>query len=137
MTFLNFSHFQKVFSTQIFQENTFLKTKPNFPLIGKCFLLTNFPNSKQTHESLESVFLKTTFQKTNTVKRKNTFLKTKSNFSLTEKCFPLTRNCFPLTTFSNGKQAQESLESGFPETTFRETNMALEWLKIHQDNMGN
>jgi hypothetical protein len=119
MTFLNFSHFQKVFSAQIFQENTFMKTKPNFPLIGKCFPLTNFPNGKQTHESLESVFLETIFRKTNTVKRKNTFLETKSNFSLTEKCFPLT-------TFSNGKQAQESLESGFPETTFRETNMALE-----------
>jgi hypothetical protein len=27
-----------------------------------------------------------------------------------------------LTNFSNGKQTQESLESGFPETTFRKTN---------------
>jgi hypothetical protein len=43
-----------VFSTQIFQENTFLKTKPNFPLVGKCFPLTNFSNGKQTQESLES-----------------------------------------------------------------------------------
>jgi hypothetical protein len=33
--------------------------------------------------------------------------------------------CFPLTNFSNGKQTQESLESGFPESEFRETNMAL------------
>jgi hypothetical protein len=106
-----------VFSAQIFQENTFLKTKPNFPLTGKCFSLTNFPNGKQTHESLESGFPETTFRKTNTAKRENTFLETKSNFSLTGKCFPLT-------TFSNGKQTQESLESGFPETTFRKTNMA-------------
>jgi hypothetical protein len=30
-----------------------------------------------------------------------------------------------LTNFSNGKQTQESLESGFPENEFRETNMAL------------
>jgi hypothetical protein len=30
-----------------------------------------------------------------------------------------------LTNFSNGKQTQESLESGFPETTFRKTNTAL------------
>jgi len=45
-----------VFSAQIFQENTFLKTKPNFPLTGKCFSLTNFSNSKQTQESLESDF---------------------------------------------------------------------------------
>jgi hypothetical protein len=27
--------------------------------------------------------------------------------------------------FPNGKQTQESLESGFPKTTFRETNIAL------------
>jgi len=47
----------------------------------------------------------------------NTFLKTKLNFSLT-------RKCFPLTNFSNGKQTHESLESDFPETTFRKTNMA-------------
>jgi len=39
-------------------------------------------------------------------------------FLLTEKCFPLTGKCFPLTNFSNGKQTQESLKSGFPETTF-------------------
>jgi hypothetical protein len=44
---------------------------------------------------------------------------------LTGKCFPLTGKCFPLTNFSNGKQTQESLESGFPKTTFRETNMAF------------
>jgi hypothetical protein len=102
-----------VFSAQIFQENTFLKTKPNFPFTGKCFSLTNFSNGKQTQESLESGF-----RKTNTTKRKNTFLETIPNFSLTGKCFPLTN-------FSNGKQTQESLESGFPETTFRETNMAF------------
>jgi len=45
------------------------------------------------------------------------FPKTKPNFSLTG-------NCFPLTKFSNGKQTQESLESGFPETTFWITNTA-------------
>jgi len=45
-------------------------------------------------------------------------------FPLTGKCFPLTGKCFPLTNFSNGKQTQESLESGFPESEFRETNMA-------------
>jgi hypothetical protein len=53
-----------VFSAQIFQENTLLETKPNFPLTGKCFLLTNFPNEKQTHESLESGFPETTFPET-------------------------------------------------------------------------
>jgi len=36
----------------------------------------------------------------------------------------LTGKCFPLTNFSNGKQTQESLESGFPETTFRKTDTA-------------
>jgi len=54
-----------VFSAQIFQENTFLETKPNFSLIGKYFSLTNFLNGKQTQESLESSFSKTTFRETN------------------------------------------------------------------------
>jgi hypothetical protein len=48
--------------------------------------------------------------------QENTFLEIKPNFSLTGKCFQLTN-------FSNDKQTHESLESGFPETTFRETNM--------------
>jgi hypothetical protein len=94
--------------------------------------LTNFSNDKQTQESLESGFPETTFRKTNTAKRKNIFLKTKLNFSLTEKCFPLTEKCFPLTgkcfpltIFYNDKQTQESLESDFLESEFRETNMAL------------
>jgi len=113
-----------VFSAQIFQENTFLKTKPNFPLTGKCFPLTNFSNGKQTQESLESGFPETTFRKTNTTKRENIFLETKPNFYLT-------RKCFPLTNFPNGKQTQESLKSGFPETTFRETNMALVCIYVY------
>jgi hypothetical protein len=54
-----------VFSAQIFQENTFLETKPNFPLTGKCFPLTNFSNGKQTKESLESGFLESEFRETN------------------------------------------------------------------------
>jgi hypothetical protein len=122
-----------VFSSQIFQENTFLKTKPNFPLSGKCFPLTNFSNGKQTQESLESGFPEITFRKTNTA-LENTFLKTKPNlksvsvdwkvFFIDRKVFSLTRKCFPLTNFSNGKQTQESLESGFPESEFQETNMA-------------
>ena len=60
----------------------------------------------------------------------NTFLKTKPNFSLTGKCFPLTGKCFPLTNFPEDKQKQESLESGFPESEFRETNIALESLVL-------
>jgi hypothetical protein len=46
-------------------------------------------------------------------------------FPLTGKYFSLTGKCFSLTNFSNGKQTQESLESGFPESEFPETNMAL------------
>jgi len=65
MTFLNFHNFWKVFSVQIFQENTFLETKPNFSLTGKCFPLTNFSNGKQTHESLESGFPESEFRETN------------------------------------------------------------------------
>ena len=58
----------------------------------------------------------------------NTFLKTKPNSSLTGKCFSLNGKCFPLTNFSEDKQTQESLESGFPESEFRETNGALKSL---------
>jgi len=54
-----------VFSAKIFQENTFLETKPNFSLTGKCFLLTNFPNGKQTQESLENDFPESEFRETN------------------------------------------------------------------------
>jgi hypothetical protein len=49
--------------------------------------------------------------------QENTLLETKLNFSLTGKCFSLTN-------FSNGKQTQEILESGFPETTFQKINTA-------------
>jgi len=51
-----------VFSAQIFQENTFLKTKPNFSLTRKCFPLIKFSNGKQTQESLESGFPEITFR---------------------------------------------------------------------------
>ena len=54
-----------MFSAQILQENTFLETKPNFSLAEKCFLLTNFFNSKQIQESLKNDFLKNKFQKLN------------------------------------------------------------------------
>jgi hypothetical protein len=47
------------------RENTFLETKSNFSLTGKCFPLTNFLNGKQTQESLESDFSKITFRETN------------------------------------------------------------------------
>jgi hypothetical protein len=53
-----------VFSVQIFQENTFLETKPKFPLTGKCFSLTNFSNDKQIQESLKNNFSRIIFQKT-------------------------------------------------------------------------
>jgi len=83
-----------VFSVQIFQENTFLKTKPNFSLTGKCFPLTNFSNDKQTQESLENGFPEITFRKIDTAKRENTFLEIKPNFSLIGKYFSLTEKCF-------------------------------------------
>jgi hypothetical protein len=94
MTFLNFSQLPESVFRPIFQENTFLKTKPNFSLTGKCFPLTNFSNGKQTQESLESGFPETIFRKTNTANRENIFLETKPIFSLTGKCFPLTGKYF-------------------------------------------
>jgi hypothetical protein len=50
-----------VFSPKI-KRKTFMETKPNFFLTGKCFSLTSFSNSKQTQESLESGFQETTFR---------------------------------------------------------------------------
>jgi hypothetical protein len=54
-----------VFSAQIFQENTFLKTKLNFTLTKKCFPLINFLNVKQTQENLKSNFPESEFRETN------------------------------------------------------------------------
>jgi hypothetical protein len=61
-----------MFSAQNKKKNTFLETKPNFhltekcfPLIRKCFLLTNFSNDKQIQKNLESDFPDINFQETN------------------------------------------------------------------------
>ena len=40
-------------------------TRKYFPLTRKCFPLTNFPNNKQTQESLENNFSETSFRETN------------------------------------------------------------------------
>ena len=65
MTFLNFSQLPESVFRPNFSENTFLKTKPNFSLTGKCFPLTSFPEDKQIQESLKNNFSKNEFQKTN------------------------------------------------------------------------
>jgi len=70
MTFLNFSQLPESVFRPNFPGKHFPKTKPNFPLTGKCFPLTNFSNGKQTQENLESGFPETTFRKINTVKGK-------------------------------------------------------------------
>ena len=66
MTFLNFSQLPESVFRPNFPENTFLKTKPNFSLTGKCFPLINFPKDKQTHESLKNSFPESEFRETNT-----------------------------------------------------------------------
>jgi hypothetical protein len=53
------------------KENTFLETKPTFSLTEKCFPLTNFPNGKQTRESLESGFPKSEVRETNMAQEKH------------------------------------------------------------------
>jgi hypothetical protein len=64
MIFLNFSQLpESVFHNQQSVFHIFLKIKSNFSLTEKCFPLTNFSNDKQTPESLESNFPKTTFRK--------------------------------------------------------------------------
>ena len=141
MTFLNFSQLSKSVFLPNFSGKHFSENQAKFSFYWKVFPSTNFPNGKQTQESLESDFPETILHKTNTAKGKTLSWKlsqiflwlklTGKYFPLTEKCFSLTikyfsliGKCFPLTNFSNDKQTQESLENGFPETTFRETNMA-------------
>jgi lauroyl/myristoyl acyltransferase len=62
MIFLNFSQFP---------ENTFLETKLNFSLTGKCFSLTNFSNNKQTQKNLKNYFSKIIFQEKQSLILKN------------------------------------------------------------------
>jgi len=119
MIFLNFSQLpESVFFALIFQENTFLETKPNFPLTGKCFPLTNFSNDKQTNESLESCFPETTFQKTNSAKAMFVSWKVVSGKSLSK----LSCVCLPLGKLVNGKHFPVNREH-FPVNgnTFRST----------------
>ena len=79
MIFLNFSQllesvFRPNFPGKHFPENqakfsfdwkVFSVDRKVFPLTGKCFPLTNFPNDKQTQESLKSGFLKSEFREIN------------------------------------------------------------------------
>ena len=67
MTFLNFSQLPESVFRSNFPRKHFLETKLNFSLTGKCFSLTNFPNSKQTQENLKNNYPKNEFQKTNIV----------------------------------------------------------------------
>jgi hypothetical protein len=46
-----------------------------FPLTGKCFLLTNFSNGKQTQKSLKNGFPESKFQETNMAQKKLLFSK--------------------------------------------------------------
>ena len=52
MTFLNFSQLSENVFRPNFSGKHFPGNQLNFPLTGMCFSLTNFPNCKQTQESL-------------------------------------------------------------------------------------
>jgi hypothetical protein len=65
MTFLIFSQLSESAFRPNFLGKHFPGNQPNFPLIGKCFPLTNFSNGKQTQESLENGFPKIIFRETN------------------------------------------------------------------------
>ena len=71
-TFLMTNKHMKVWKSDFLETtfrktNTFLETKQNFLLTGKCFPLTNFSKGKQTQESLENDFPEITFRETNMV----------------------------------------------------------------------
>ena len=112
MTFLNFSQFPESVFRPNFPENTFLKTKPNFSLTGKCFPLTNFLEDKQTQESLESDFPENEFRETNGALicffPYTTLFRFKNNVVLVKK----------LVTFLMMYGLVCFKESGFRETTF-------------------
>jgi len=65
MTFLNFSQLPESVFRPNFPGKHFPENQAKFSFDWKVFSLINFLNDKQTHESLESDFPKTTFQKTN------------------------------------------------------------------------
>ena len=105
-----------MFSVQIFQENTFLKTKPNFSLTGKCFPLTNFSNGKQTQGSLESGHSQ---KEKHFSENQTKFFFVWKVFFVDRKVFLLTGKYFSLTNFSNDKQTQKNLNSNFSKTIFQ------------------
>jgi len=117
MTFLNFLQLpEKCFPPKFFRKTLSWKPSQIFLWLESVFRWPTFLMANKYMKVWKVIFRKPLSRKTNTIKRKNTFLETKSNFSLTGKCFPLT-------TFPDGKQTQESLENDFPKTIFRETNM--------------
>jgi hypothetical protein len=61
MTFLNFSQLPKNVFRPNFSGKHFPRNQVKFFLTGKCFLLINFSNDKQTQESLKNDFRKTIF----------------------------------------------------------------------------
>jgi hypothetical protein len=61
--FLFFHKFRKMFSVQIFQENTFLKTKPNFSLTRKCFCWPIFLMANKYKKVWKIIFYKSFFEK--------------------------------------------------------------------------
>jgi hypothetical protein len=105
----------------VFSVDQLFSWQTNTGKFGKWFPGNHFPENKQSQKGKHFPGNQTKFffdWKVFSVDRKM--------FPLTRKCFPLTGKCFPLTNFSSGKQTQESLESDFPESEFRKTNMAKE-----------
>ena len=64
MTFLNFSQLPKSVFRPNFLGKHFPENQAKFSLTGKCFLLTNFSNDKQTQKNLKSSFSEIIFRET-------------------------------------------------------------------------
>ena len=80
MTFLNFSQLPESVFPLNFSGKHFPENQAKFPFTGKCFSLINFPNGKQTQESLENNFPETTFRKTNTTIKGKHFPENQTKF---------------------------------------------------------
>jgi hypothetical protein len=82
-----------------------VETKTNSPLTEKYFSLTNFPNNKQTRESLGNGFPETTFRGTNPAYeyacfpesgfRENTFRSMENTFQSKKNLAWFSGKCFP------------------------------------------
>jgi hypothetical protein len=124
MTFLNFSQLLENVFRPNFPGKHFPENQAKFSFDWKVFFVDQLFKWQTNTGKFGKWFPGNHFLENKHSQKGKHFPGNQTKFFFDRKVFPLTGKCFPLTNFPNGKQTQESLESGFPEKTFRETNMA-------------